>query len=213
MPQHSLLGFLEASQPHRRKMFTVPEPSPSSTKHSARDAALSAGRALPDESDLSTMLREPSGVTRVLSFIEQRDGSPLKPNAAYSDEPTRKTRRLSHEQLHEFCRRTLELSGSIRKNAEYVAEILVAADLRGITSHGVNRLELYCDELQRGSADGKATPRIESETAAVATVHGMNAQGAVVGNFAMELAIKKAREQGVGWVVAHHSNHYGIAGF
>ena len=67
----------------------------------------------------------------------------------------------------------------------------------------MNRLELYCDELLRGSADGAATPVIESETAAVATVHGMNAQGAVVGTFAMNLAITKAREQGVGWVVAH----------
>jgi len=41
----------------------------------------------------------------------------------------------------------------------------------------------------------------------------MNAQGAVVGKFAMRTAIEKARKEGVGWVVAHHSNHYGIAGF
>ncbi len=28
----------------------------------------------------------------------------------------------------------------------------------------------------------------------------------------MKLAIKKAKETGVGWVVVNHSNHYGIAG-
>ena len=36
---------------------------------------------------------------------------------------------------------------------------------------------------------------------------------AVVGKFAMEIAIQKAKETGVGWVVARNSNHYGIAGF
>ena len=48
--------------------------------------------------------------------------------------------------------------------------------------------------------------------AATALIDGNNAQGAVVGKMAMELAIKKAKECGVAWVVARNSNHYGIAG-
>lgn len=42
---------------------------------------------------------------------------------------------------------------------------------------------------------------------------GNNGLGVVVGNFAMDLAVKKAKEIGVGWVVAKGSNHYGIAGW
>lgn len=49
-------------------------------------------------------------------------------------------------------------SGSKPENAEVVADVLVAADLRGISSHGVNRLELYCDELTRGAVDPNALP-------------------------------------------------------
>lgn len=37
--------------------------------------------------------------------------------------------------------------------------------------------------------------------------------GPVVGNFCMQLAMKKAQEVGIGMVVANRSNHYGIAGF
>jgi hypothetical protein len=50
-------------------------------------------------------------------------------------------------------------------------------------------------------------------TAMRTTPSGQNAQGAVVGKMAMELAIKKAKECGVAWVVARNSNHYGIAGW
>lgn len=87
------------------------------------------------------------------------------------------------------------------------------SDVRGITSHGVNRLYLYCHDLERKTVDGAGTPVVESETDAVAMVDGRNAQGAVVGEFCMRLAMAKARAAGVGWVVAHHTNHYGIAGW
>ncbi len=53
----------------------------------------------------------------------------------------------------------------------------------------------------------------QSDAPALAVVDGNNAQGAVVGVFCMNMAMRKARETGVGWVVARNSNHYGIAGF
>ena len=47
---------------------------------------------------------------------------------------------------------------------------------------------------------------------ATALVDGKNLLGPVVGNFCMDIAIKKAKEFGIGMVVARRSNHYGIAG-
>ena len=41
---------------------------------------------------------------------------------------------------------------------------------------------------------------------------GGDGLGGVVGEFCMRLAIKKAREAGIGWVTARNSNHFGIAG-
>lgn len=56
-------------------------------------------------------------------------------------------------------------------------------------------------------------PTILKETVATAWIDGNALLGPVVGKFCMELAIKKAKECGIGWVVAKGSNHFGIAGY
>ncbi|XP_017096034.2 uncharacterized oxidoreductase YjmC isoform X1 [Drosophila bipectinata] len=96
-------------------------------------------------------------------------------------------------------------------NAEAQADLLVGADYRGHFSHGMNRLEMYINDLAIHATDGAVQPKILKETPATAWVDGQNGLGAVVGNFCMDLAIKKAKTVGVGWVCAKGSNHYGIA--
>lgn len=59
---------------------------------------------------------------------------------------------------------------------------------------------MYVSDIQYGNCDPKAKPSILKESPATAWVHGNNGIGAVVGNFCMALAIKKAQEVGVGWV-------------
>ncbi|ODN03478.1 Malate dehydrogenase [Orchesella cincta] len=103
--------------------------------------------------------------------------------------------------------------GTPKENAEGLADVLVAADTRGHYSHGLNRLDMYVNDVRTGICDSKALPELVKESAATALVDGKNGLGPVIGNFCMELAIKKARESGVGWVVAGGSNHYGIAGW
>ncbi|XP_067643078.1 uncharacterized oxidoreductase YjmC isoform X2 [Eurosta solidaginis] len=98
-----------------------------------------------------------------------------------------------------------------KDHAEAMADLLVAADYRGHFSHGMNRLEMYINDLTINSTDGAAIPQILKETLATAWVDGRNGLGVVVGNFCMDLAIKKAKTVGVGWVCAKGSNHYGIA--
>ncbi|XP_060530924.1 uncharacterized oxidoreductase YjmC-like [Cylas formicarius] len=97
-------------------------------------------------------------------------------------------------------------------NAQIIADNLVEADFRGHYSHGMNRLDMYIRDIQHGTTDPNAKPEIEKQTAATVLVNGHNGMGAVVGKKCMEFAIDKARETGVGVVVAHSSNHYGIAG-
>ncbi|XP_036220576.2 uncharacterized oxidoreductase YjmC [Bactrocera oleae] len=98
-----------------------------------------------------------------------------------------------------------------KDHAEAMADLLVGADYRGHFSHGMNRLEMYINDLAINSTDGGAIPEILKETPSTAWVDGRNGLGVVVGNFCMDLAIKKAKAVGVGWVCAKGSNHYGIA--
>lgn len=93
-------------------------------------------------------------------------------------------------------------SNTSQENAKAMADLLAEADYRGHFSHGMNRLEMYINDLHINSTDGNATPEILNQTGATAWVDGRNGLGAVVGNFCMDLAIEKAKLTGVGVVCA-----------
>lgn len=116
------------------------------------------------------------------------------------------------EEIHAFIVRCMEAVATPSDNAAALAKGLIAADSRGHYSHGLNRLEMYINEVKSGQCDGKAKPEIIKQTAATAFVDGKNGIGFVVGNYCMQLAITKAKEAGIGWVTCTGSNHYGIAG-
>lgn len=63
--------------------------------------------------------------------------------------------------------------------------------------------DLYVKETQAGICAKEGEPVVEKESAATALVNGMNLLGPVVGNYCMNLALKKAQEVGIGWVVTH----------
>ncbi|XP_046661703.1 uncharacterized oxidoreductase YjmC-like [Homalodisca vitripennis] len=121
--------------------------------------------------------------------------------------------RIPVSEVRRFCIDCMTAVGTPQAQAVSLAEVLVEADHRGHFSHGINRLEMYVRDVQTKTTDGSAVPKVLQESAATAWVDGNNALGPVVGNFCMDIAIKKARDCGVGWVVAKGSNHYGIAGW
>jgi LDH2 family malate/lactate/ureidoglycolate dehydrogenase len=87
------------------------------------------------------------------------------------------------------------------------------ADVRGIDSHGVARLNTYVDLLMAGRINPKARIKIVRESPSTATVDGDNGLGLVVGPKANEIAMEKAEAVGTGWVSVCNTNHYGIAGY
>ena len=98
-------------------------------------------------------------------------------------------------------------------DAALAAEVLAAADLRGIDSHGVARLPTYVAMLRLGAINPRPNLTIVRQSASTATVDGDNGLGLVVGPRANEIAIDKASTAGTGWVSVRNTNHYGIAGY
>ncbi|HLJ65507.1 MAG TPA: Ldh family oxidoreductase [Stellaceae bacterium] len=92
------------------------------------------------------------------------------------------------------------------------AEVMLAADLAGIDSHGVNMLTLY-DRLRRdGQITLAADVKTVRENSGTALIDGGGGLGHYPGSLAMNLAIAKAKEGGSGIVAVRHSHHYGAAG-
>lgn len=124
------------------------------------------------------------------------------------------SRCLIHKsEVQTFIERCMMAVGTKPHHAKSLAEVLVEGDLRGHYSHGLNRMDMYVKDIQTEICAKDGEPVVEKETVATALVDGRNLLGPVVGNFCMNLALKKAKEVGIGWVVARGSNHYGIAGY
>src|SRR5438552_6935906 len=115
--------------------------------------------------------------------------------------------------LHEFCARVLRHLGVPEGEARLAADVLSAADRRGIDSHGVARLRTYYDLLSVGRINPRPVPRVVRETASTATLDGDNGLGLVVGPRANAMAMDKADGAGTGWVGVCNTNHFGIAGY
>lgn len=117
------------------------------------------------------------------------------------------------ENLRKFCESVIVKAGAKPSHAQALAELIVAADHRGHFSHGLNRLDYYVDDIAKGNSELDKEPEIEKQGPSTALVNGNNCIGPVVGKMCIDLAIEKAKSSGIGWVSAHRSNHFGIAGW
>jgi ureidoglycolate dehydrogenase (NAD+) len=116
---------------------------------------------------------------------------------------------VPRERLETFTAACLEKLGLQPADAQLVAQTLVAANLRGVDSHGVVRLPHYATRLRNGSV--KARPRIRARRTgpATAVVEGDAGMGQLVATRAMQEAISLARDTGVGATIARNSSHCG----
>ena len=120
---------------------------------------------------------------------------------------------FSPEKLSAFAIDVLCKIGVSKESAEIVVDTLIRADLRGISTHGVGKLEDYVARIEAKVLDPKAAVKIQRESAVTALLDAKNGFGQVAAFTAMELAIKKASESGIGMVLVNHSNHFGIASY
>jgi len=121
--------------------------------------------------------------------------------------------RVRKEELETFCRRVFQTLGSSASDAEAAAAVLVAADVRGIPSHGVARLQRYVNGLKTGLMLTDAPVEVLAETPSSVVIHAHGAMGAPVSVRTMERVIGKASANGAAFGCVRDSNHFGIAGY
>lgn len=117
------------------------------------------------------------------------------------------------ETLRRFTYEVFVGLGVPEDDARICTDVLLASDLRGIESHGVGRLKMYYDRIKQGILSPVTRMEIVREGPTTALVDGHHGMGHVIGYRSMELAIRKAREYGLGAVAVRNSSHFGIAGY
>jgi ureidoglycolate dehydrogenase (NAD+) len=120
---------------------------------------------------------------------------------------------VPHEKLTAFAGACLRSLGLTAADAHLVAETLVAANLRGVDSHGIVRLPHYATRLRNGSVKPRPDISVRRTGASTAMVEGDAGMGQLVAARAMQEAIALARDSGVGAVGARNSSHCGACAY
>src|SRR5712692_4505505 len=118
---------------------------------------------------------------------------------------------ISAADLTPFAAQLLQAVGVTPAKSQLVAESLVAANLRGVDSHGVQLLPYYLEQLEWGDMDGQADGRVISESGACLLYDGQNGIGQPIAETCCAHAVRIARASGLALVVARDSNHFGAA--
>jgi LDH2 family malate/lactate/ureidoglycolate dehydrogenase len=121
--------------------------------------------------------------------------------------------RVPVDSLVRFMIDALQAMGVPQDDATIIADVLITSDLWGIASHGVAHLKMYHERIRSGLQLPVTAWTAVKETPTTAVVDGGNGMGMVVGHRAMQMAIDKARNHGLGAVAVRNSSHFGIAGY
>lgn len=117
---------------------------------------------------------------------------------------------VSLNNLRKFAICCLEYAGLNKNDSLVVADCLLYANLRGIDSHGIIRLNAYIKRILKTKWE---QPEIINNRGAIGLINGNNMMGPVSGKQAVELAVEKAKDYGIGIVGVNNSNHFGAAAY
>ena len=121
-------------------------------------------------------------------------------------------RRIPADQLHAYVRAIWEQAGSAPREAELVADHLVAANLTGHDSHGVGMIPRYVASLADAQLRLNLHAQVVKDAGAVLSVEGGMGFGQVVAFEAMEQGIERAKRLGICAVGLRGAHHIGRIG-
>ena len=98
-------------------------------------------------------------------------------------------------------------------HAEISAEYLIKAELLGAPSHGLSRLKMYCERLNKKIINPNPKIKIKKISQSISHIDANNSIGFVAANLGIKIAIKNAKKTGIGLVAIKNSGHYGLSSF
>ena len=103
--------------------------------------------------------------------------------------------------------------GLTPKHSMISAKAIINAELVGAHSHGLSRLKMYCDRIDKKVINPKPKIKIKNISKSISKIDADNSIGFVAADIAIKKAIKNAKETGIGLVGVKKSGHYGLSGY
>ena len=99
------------------------------------------------------------------------------------------------------------------KHAKICSDAIINAELVGAHSHGLSRLKMYCDRIQKKVINPKPKIKIKKISSSITQIDANNSIGFVAADLGIKQAIKNAKKTGIGLVGIKNSGHYGLSGY
>ncbi len=106
------------------------------------------------------------------------------------------------------------LNFNLSKNhSKICAKYLIKAELVGAPSHGLARLKMYCERIREKIINPKAKIKIKKLSKSITHIDGKDCIGFIAADAGIKIAIKNAKNTGIGLVAIKNSGHYGLSSF
>ncbi|MTV81620.1 Ldh family oxidoreductase [Secundilactobacillus folii] len=121
--------------------------------------------------------------------------------------------RISSIEERSFLEKVLKQYKFSDEDSQLLADTLVDADLRGISSHGIQRIAWYTRMIKEGTIVPTNKIKVLRETPTSLLIDANQNMGQIASSYAMDHLIDKAKQVGIAAAVIRNSNHFGTAGY
>ena len=103
--------------------------------------------------------------------------------------------------------------GLVINHAKICSDAIINAELVGAHSHGLSRLKMYCDRINKKVINPKPQVKIKNISSSISYIDANNSIGFVAADIAIKKSIQNAKKTGIGLVAVKNSGHYGLSGY
>ncbi|MGC6527936.1 MAG: Ldh family oxidoreductase [Paracoccaceae bacterium] len=123
------------------------------------------------------------------------------------------TQQMTLLEIEDLARRALIAAGTSAQNAEPLAKATAATEADGVASHGLAYIPIYCQHVECGKVDGKATPILTRPRSSVVAVDAATGFAHSAIDMGTEALVQAAKENGVAALVIKNSYNCGVLGY
>lgn len=121
--------------------------------------------------------------------------------------------RVKVEDIRKISEEILIKAGVPVEHAQIVADTIVYAHIRGKHTHGLGRMHIYLRKIKENLMTADTPIEVLNDTGAIYHIDAHHGFGQVAAYYAMEEAIKRAKDYGIGFAAVKDSNNFGTAGY
>ncbi len=100
-----------------------------------------------------------------------------------------------------------------RRHSIICANAIIDAELVGAPSHGLSRLNMYCERISKKVINPRPKITVKNISKSISIIDADDCIGFVAADAAIKKTIQNARKTGMGLVAVKNSGHYGLSGY